>query len=76
MKITRRSLGRTGLLGLTLSSSTKLQLSGEQEARTHYLFQNPTFENIFLTSLGRAYYSGGNVGKVLYLSRQVKDGDF
>ncbi|MGH7133121.1 MAG: alpha/beta hydrolase family protein [Phycisphaerales bacterium] len=31
---------------------------------------------IFLTSLGRAYYSGGNVGKVLYLTTQVEDGNF
>lgn len=31
---------------------------------------------IFLTSLGRAYHSAGNVGKVLYLTRQVVDGDF
>ena len=31
---------------------------------------------IFLTSLGRAYHSAGNVGKVLYLTRQVEDGDF
>lgn len=31
---------------------------------------------IFLTSLGRAYHSAGNVGKVLYLTRQVEDGNF
>src|ERR1700733_9729793 len=41
-----------------------------------YFFKHPTFETIFLTSLGRAYYSGGNVGKVLYLTRQVEDGNF
>jgi Prolyl oligopeptidase family len=41
-----------------------------------YFFKHPTFEMIFLTSLGRAYHSGGNVGKVLYLTRQVEDGDF
>jgi hypothetical protein len=42
----------------------------------HYLFQDEIFEIIFLTSLGRAYHSGGDVGRVLYLTRQVKDGDF
>jgi hypothetical protein len=42
----------------------------------HYFFQNPTFEMIFLTSLGRAYHSGGDVGKVLYLTRQVEDGNY
>lgn len=44
--------------------------------RSHYFFTNPTFEMIFLTSLGRAYHSGGNIGKVLYLTRQVEDGNF
>jgi hypothetical protein len=45
-------------------------------ARAPYFFKNPTFEVIFLTSLGRSYYSGGNIGKVLYLTRQVEDGNF
>lgn len=45
-------------------------------ARSPYFFKHPTFETIFLTSLGRAYYSGGNVGEVLYLTRQVEDGNF
>lgn len=46
------------------------------DANRHYFFKNPTFEMIFLTSLGRAYHSGGNVGKVLYLTKQVEDGNF
>jgi hypothetical protein len=45
-------------------------------ARPPYLFKNPTFEIIFLTSLGRAYHAAGNVGKVLYLTTQVEDGNF
>ena len=54
------------------------QASGQVNAAKgdHYLFQDEIFEIIFLTSLGRAYHSGGDVGKVLYLTRQVKDGDF
>ncbi len=31
-----------------------------------YFFKNSAFEFVFLTSLGRAYHQGGNVGKVLY----------
>ena len=65
-----------------------LRLAPESVARTenvpatspgpvhHYFFKDPTFEVIFLTALGRAYYSAGNVGKVLYLTRQVEDGNF
>ena len=52
------------------------QSSPERPNPHHYLFQDRTFEVIFLTSLGRAYSSGANVGKVLYLTRQVNDGDF
>ena len=48
----------------------------EPKEHSHYFFEDRTFETIFLTSLGRAYYSGANPGKVLYLTRQVKDGDF
>jgi hypothetical protein len=29
------------------------------------------FELVMLTSLGRTYYQGGNVGKVLYVVRQI-----
>jgi hypothetical protein len=41
-------------------------------ASAFYFFKNPTFEMLFLTSLGRAYHSGGDVGKVLYLTRQSR----
>jgi hypothetical protein len=41
-----------------------------------YFFKHPTFEYVFLVSLGRAYQMAGNVGKVLYLSKQVEDGNF
>lgn len=41
-----------------------------------YLFKDPTFDTIFLTSLGRSYHLGGNAGKVLYLTRQVEDGNY
>ena len=44
--------------------------------RPPYFFEHPTFEIIFLTSLGRAITCAGDVGKVLYLSTQVQNGDF
>ena len=63
-------------------ASALTQVSDQGQERSpaprapQYFFQDEIFENIFLTSLGRAYHSGGNVGKVLYLTRQVKDGDY
>ena len=41
-----------------------------------YFFKHPTFEYVFLVSLGRSYQMAGNVGKVLYLGRQIEDGNF
>lgn len=86
MSITRRSfhlgLGLNGLGKFAQASQTETQSSGQQAEKaanaggSGYFFRDSTFENIFLTSLGRAFYSGGNIGKVLYLTRQVKDGDF
>jgi len=70
------------LLGLALAGQGRAQegrAAQPQPSATpphHYLFKDPTFEIIFLTSLGRAYSSGGNVGKVLYLTTQVEDGNF
>lgn len=75
MNITRRTfqLGLGVMGGLNAINSMEAQTPNQTK---HYLFDDQTFENIFLTSLGRAYHSGGNVGKILYLTRQVKDGDF
>ena len=58
------------------SQGTTAAGSNTATAKPHYFFKNPTFEIIFLTALGRAYGSAGNVGKVLYLTRQVEDGNF
>ena len=86
MDLSRRNFhsvfGAAGLSGLGSRLSLVAQTESQQQKprsslRTPpYLFQVRTFENIFLTSLGRAYHSGANVGKVLYLTRLVKDGDF
>jgi len=41
-----------------------------------YFFKNSAFEYVALTSLGRAFHQAGNVGKVLYLIKQIEDGNF
>ncbi len=87
MNVNRRQFGlglTASLAGLGASIATGAQAgqdkpaaeSNTAAAKPHYFFKNPTFEMIFLTSLGRAYGSAGNVGKVLYLTRQVEDGNF
>lgn len=40
-----------------------------------YFFKDPTLEFNFLIALGGAYYQGADVGKVLWLTRQIPDGD-
>ena len=40
-----------------------------------YFFNDPTFEFNFLIALGGAYYQGVNPGKLLWLTRQIRDGD-
>lgn len=84
MSISRREFGRgltSGVVGWGALSSLPA-LGADPEAKESAgkgftrFFQHPTFEIIFLTALGRAYHAGGNVGKVLYLAGQVKDGDF
>jgi hypothetical protein len=87
VNVNRRQFGlglTASLAGLGASIATGAQAgqdkpaaeSSTAAAKPHYFFKNPTFEMIFLTSLGRAYGSAGNVGKVLYLTRQVEDGNF
>jgi hypothetical protein len=84
MTFTRRRFPfAIGAAAFCASNASKLvQASGQASGQLNvprgpqYFFQDEIFENIFLTSLGRAYHSGGDVGKVLYLTRQVKDGDF
>ncbi|MBN8996304.1 MAG: prolyl oligopeptidase family serine peptidase [Rhizobiales bacterium] len=44
--------------------------------QSNYFFKNSTMEFTFLGALGKAYSQAADVGKLLYLSRQIKDGDF
>jgi len=84
IKLSRRKFG-LGLTSALISASAIPPLGALAQQRPatrstsvqpRFFFNHPTFEIIFLTSLGRAYHSGGDVGKVLYLSKQVQDGDF
>ncbi len=74
MNLNRRQFG-LGLPFAMLGSNPAAKASPAPANRS-YFFKNQTFETIFVTSLGRAYQSAGNVGKVLYLTRQVEDGNF
>jgi hypothetical protein len=56
----------------TASSPTTPSAPGQAT----YFFKNSAFEFVLLTSLGRAYHQGGNVGKVLHVIRQIEDGNF
>jgi len=85
MKTDRRQFGlglTTALISLGASPSLfarKSEVSPPtpaSPARPPNFFKNPTFEFVFLISLGRAYQSAGNVGKVLYISTQIEDGNF
>jgi Prolyl oligopeptidase family len=85
MKTDRREFGlglTAALIGIGAQPHMHAQNSGGASAKSPtaahppYLFKDPTFEMIFLTALGRAYHSAGNVGKVLYLTTQVEDGNY
>jgi hypothetical protein len=75
-RLTSALLGLSAIPQLHAQGSPNSSASPSGTARRPYFFKDPTFEIIFLTSLGRAYHSGGDVGKVLYLTRQVEDGNF
>lgn len=67
-------VGTAGLSGRLLASDDGV--SPADSSNGPHFFKHPTFEYVFLISLGRAYQMAGNVGKVLYIGRQIKDGDF
>lgn len=75
-RLTSALLGLSAIPQLHAQGSTDSSGSPSGTARRPYFFKDPTFEIIFLTCLGGAYHSGGDVGKVLYLTRQVEDGNF
>lgn len=84
MELNRRQLNMGLLVSSVFGTAPLLRGQADQAkaeampvtGRRPYFFQNPTFETIFLTSLGRAYYSAGDIGRVLYLTHQVEDGNY
>lgn len=60
----------------TAPPSTNLATTPAAAHQATYFFKNSAFEYVLLTSLGRAYHQAGNVGKVLYVIKQIQDGNF
>ena len=60
----------------TTPSTSNLPTTPSGEHQATYFFKNSAFEYVMLISLGRAYHQGGNIGKVLYVIRQIEDGNF
>jgi hypothetical protein len=86
MKLSRKQFG-LGVLGMTSQhdraqaqgttpSTSNLPTTPSGEHQATYFFKNSAFEYVMLISLGRAYYQGANIGKVLYVIRQIEDGNF
>lgn len=82
MNLNRRSFG-VGLAAATVnlgfSRQGASQTAGPRTAgspKKPFFFHDDLLETIFLTSLGRSYHLGGDVGKVFYLARQVQEGDY
>jgi hypothetical protein len=60
----------------TPPSTSNLPTTPSGAHQATYFFKNSAFEYVMLISLGRAYHQGGNIGKVLYVIRQIEDGNF
>src|ERR1700728_2960360 len=85
MRINRKEFGlglTAAMFGLTSIEKTRAQQppgrasAPAKRARAPYFYKNPTFEFVFQIALGRSYYMGGNPGKILYLTRQIEDGNY
>ena len=90
-KISRKQFG-IGLLasglGVALAVSPAIAVAQDSKQATGvattpsatgqatYFFKNSAFEFVLLSTLGRAYFQGGNVGKVLWVIRQIEDGNY
>ena len=90
-KISRKQFG-IGLiasgLGAALAVSPAIAVAQDSKQATSvattpsaagqaaYFFKNSAFEFVLLSTLGRAYFQGGNVGKVLWVIRQIEDGNY
>jgi len=66
----------SGALASAAHGAATPQSPAAEKSPPHYFFANRTFDTLFITSLGRAYFSGANPGKVFAIARNVKDGDY
>lgn len=71
-----------GSVSSALAQSTDTSKPAQSQATTpsgahqhNYFFKDSSFEFVFLSVLGRAFHQGGNVGKALYVMRQIEDGN-
>lgn len=75
--VTAAALGMGASFTQVLAQKTDSQPTTPSGAdQTTYFFKNSAFEYVLLSTLGRAYHQGGNVGKVLYVIGQIEDGNF
>lgn len=56
--------------------ATSVATTPSAVGQTSYFFKNSAFEFVLLSTLGRAYFQGGNVGKVLWVMKQIEDGNY
>ncbi|HEY8995387.1 MAG TPA: hypothetical protein VIM71_12035 [Lacunisphaera sp.] len=70
------SVRPSALMAQSTAPRTNVPTTPTGAHQATYFFKNSAFEYVVLASLGRAYYQGGNVGKVLYVIRQIEDGNF
>ena len=68
--------GASGSAGAQEADASSDPTTPRGEGQETYFFKNSSMEFVFLIGLGRAYNQGNNIGKMLWLSKQVKDGDF
>jgi pimeloyl-ACP methyl ester carboxylesterase len=58
------------------TTATSVATTPSATGQETYFFKNSAFEFVLLSTLGRAYFQGGNVGKVLWVIKQIEDGNY
>jgi dienelactone hydrolase len=58
-----------------MKPQTQITPIGQAGPQAFRFFANPEFEFNFLIAFGRAYYGGGDIGRLLVIVEQIKDGD-
>jgi len=68
--------GFPGLVAAQDKEATSVATTPSATGQETYFFKNSAFEFVLLSTLGRTYFQGGNVGKVLRVIRQIEDGNY